>query len=109
MHRAGCVRLLDEPERFVAVNWQPEAGTNFPAQIYIECDDKPGMLGEITTAIARFQVNIREGNFKPSTKTTIDDTATDYFTLDVSGVDQLREVIEAVKSLKGVEKVDRKI
>lgn len=109
VHRAECVRLLDEPERFVAVNWLPEAGTNFPAQIYVECDDKPGMLGEITTAIAKFQVNIREGNFKPSTKTTIDDTATDYFTLDVSGVDQLREVMEAVKSLKGVEKVDRKI
>ncbi len=109
VHRAECVRLLDEPERFVAVNWQQEAGTNFPAQIYVECDDKPGMLGEITTAIAKFQVNIREGNFKPSTKTTIDDTATDYFTLDVSGVDQLREVMEAVKSLKGVEKVDRKI
>ena len=109
VHRADCVRLLDEPERFVSVNWQPEAGTNFPAQIYIECHDKPGMLGEITTAIAKFQVNIREGNFKPSTKTTIDDTATDYFTLDVSGVDQLREVMDAVKSLKGVEKVDRKI
>ena len=108
VHRAECVRLLDEPERFVSVNWQPEAGTNFPAQIYVECDDKPGMLGEITTAIAKFQVNIREGNFKPSTKTTIDDTATDYFTLDVSGVDQLRQVMEAVKSLKGVEKVDRK-
>ncbi|MYI94081.1 bifunctional (p)ppGpp synthetase/guanosine-3',5'-bis(diphosphate) 3'-pyrophosphohydrolase [Candidatus Poribacteria bacterium] len=109
VHRADCLRLLDEPERFVSVNWQPEEGTNFPAQIYIECHDKPGMLGEITTAIAKFHVNIREGNFKPSTKTTIDDTATDYFTLDVSGVDQLREVMDAVKSLKGVERVDRKI
>ena len=109
VHRADCVRLLDEPERFVSVNWQPEEGTNFPAQIYIECHDKPGMLGEITTAIAKFHVNIREGNFKPSTKTTIDDTATDYFTLDVSGVEQLREVMDAVKSLKGVERVDRKI
>lgn len=109
VHRSDCVRLLDEPERFVSVNWQPEEGTNFPAQIYIECHDKPGMLGEITTAIAKFHVNIREGNFKPSTKTTIDDTATDYFTLDVSGVEQLREVMDAVKSLKGVERVDRKI
>ncbi len=109
VHRSDCLRLLDEPERFVSVNWQPEEGTNFPAQIYIECHDKPGMLGEITTAIAKFHVNIREGNFKPSTKTTIDDTATDYFTLDVSGVDQLREVMDAVKSLNGVERVDRKI
>lgn len=108
VHRTGCLRLLDEPERFYALNWQPEDGKIYPAQIYVECDDKPGMLGEITTAIAKFQVNIREGNFKSSTKTTIDDTATDYFTLDVTGVSQLREVMNAVKRLKGVERVDRK-
>lgn len=108
VHRTECLRLLDEPERFFALNWQPEDGKNYPAQIYVECDDKPGMLGEITTAIARLQVNIREGNFKSSTKTTIDDTATDYFTLDVTGVSQLKEVMDAVKRLKGVEKVDRK-
>ena len=109
VHRVGCVRLLDEPERFVAVNWQAVEGTNYPAQIFIECDDKPGMLGEITTAIAKFQVNIREGNFRASTVTRIDDTAADYFTLDVSGVEQLKEVMDAVKSLKGVESVVRKM
>ncbi len=109
VHRVGCVRLLDEPERFIAVNLQPVEGTNYPAQIFVECHDKPGMLGEITTAIAKFQVNIREGNFKASTVTRIDDTAADYFTLDVTGVDQLKEVMNAVKSLKGVESVVRKM
>ena len=109
VHRVGCVRLLDEPERFITVNLQPVEGTNYPAQIFVECDDKPGMLGEITTAIAKFQVNIREGNFRASTVTRIDDTAADYFTLDVTGVEQLREVMDAVKSLKGVESVVRKM
>jgi GTP pyrophosphokinase len=109
VHRVGCIRLLDEPERFVAVNLQAVEGTNYPAQIFVECDDKPGMLGKITTAIAKFQVNIREGNFKASTVTRIDDTAADYFTLDVTGVEQLKEVMNAVKSLKGVESVVRKM
>lgn len=109
VHRVGCVRLLDEPERFIAVNLQPVEGTNYPAQIFVECHDKPGMLGEITTAIAKFQVNIREGNFRASTVTRIDDTAADYFTLDVTGVEQLKEVMNAIKSLKGVESVVRKM
>lgn len=109
VHRVGCVRLLDEPERFIAVNLQPVEGTNYPAQIFVECHDKPGMLGEITTAIAKFQVNIREGNFRASTVTRIDDTAADYFTLDVTGVKQLKQVMDAVKSLKGVESVVRKM
>ncbi|MYF98310.1 bifunctional (p)ppGpp synthetase/guanosine-3',5'-bis(diphosphate) 3'-pyrophosphohydrolase [Candidatus Poribacteria bacterium] len=109
VHRTGCARLLDEPERFVALNMTAEEGVIYPAQIFVECHDKPGMLGEITTAIARFQVNIREGNFKASTVTRIDDTAADYFTLDVTGIEQLREVMEAIRGLKGVERVVRKM
>ena len=110
VHRAGCTRLLDEPERFIALrNWQAEEGITYPAQIFIECSDKPGMLREITTAIAKFQVNIREGSFKPSTITRINDTATDYFILDVTGVAQLEEVMNAIKQLKGVQSVIRKI
>lgn len=109
VHQSGCARLLDEPERFLSVNWLVEEGTNYPAQIFIECDDKPGMLREITTAIAQYHVNIREGNFKASTVTTIDDTAADYFTLDVTGVEQLKKVMDAIKQLKGVVSVVRKM
>ncbi len=109
VHRVECARLLDEPERFVAVNWHVVEGTNYPAQIFVECHDKPGMLGEITTAIAKSHVNIREGNFKASDITRIDDTAADYFTLDVTGVEQLKEVMDVVKSLKGVQSVVRKM
>lgn len=109
VHRSGCVRLLDEPERFVSVNWLTEEGKNYPAQIFIECDDKPGMLREITTAIAHYHVNIREGNFKASTVTTIDDIAADYFTLDVNGVEQLKKVMGAIKQLKGVVSVERRM
>ncbi len=109
VHRTGCVRLLDEPERFVSLNMVAEESVIYPAQIFVECHDKPGMLGEITTAIAKFQVNIREGNFKASTVTRIDDTAADYFTLDVTGIEQLREVMEAIRELKGVERVVRKM
>ncbi len=109
VHRTGCARLLDEPERFVSLNMVAEEGVIYPAQIFVECHDKPGMLKEITAAIARFQVNIREGNFKASTVTRIDDTAADYFTLDVTGIEQLREVMEAIRGLKGVERVVRKM
>ena len=107
VHRDGCLRLLDEPERFLTVDWKPVEGKNYPAQIFIECDDKPGMLNEITNVIRQFHVNIRAGEFKPSTVTRIDDTAADYFTLDVTGVEQLKKVMDAIKSLKGVESVVR--
>ncbi len=109
VHRTGCVRLLDEPERFIAVNLYAEEGVIYPAQIYVECDDKPGMLGEITTSIARFQVNIRSGNFNASNKTTINDSANDYFTLEVTGINQLKEVMDTIRGLDGVDRVVRKM
>ena len=110
VHRSGCIRILDEPERLLAVKWSeksPSENGNHPPAIYpvkiiVECDDQPGMLGEITTAIAQYKVNIRCGNFQPST-IHLDATAADNLTIDVTGVEQLDKVMEAIRQLKGVQ------
>ena len=58
------------------------------------------MLGEITTAIAKYKVNIRSGTFQPSME-RLDATASDYLTIDVTGAEQLEEVMQAIRRLKG--------
>lgn len=116
VHRAGCIRVLDEPERLLSVTWFEksfaENGNHppdiYPVKIFVECSDRPGMLGEITTSIAKYKVNIRDGNFKPSTE-RLDATASDYFTIDVTGAEQLEEVMQAIRRLKGVQRVTRKV
>ena len=116
VHRAGCIRILDEPERLLSVKWleKPFAANGnrppdiYPVKIFVECSDRPGMLGEITTAIAKYKVNIRSGAFQPSTE-RLDATASDYFTIDVTGAEQLEEVMQAIRRLKGVQRVSRKI
>lgn len=115
VHRAGCIRVLDEPERLLSVSWleksTAENGNHppdiYPVKIFVECSDRPGMLGEITTAIAKYKVNIRSGTFQPSTE-RLDATASDYFTIDVTGAVQLEEVMQAIRYLKGVQRVTRK-
>ena len=115
VHRAGCIRVLDEPERLLSVTWlekSPAENGNYPPDIYpvkifVECSDRPGMLGEITTAIAKYKVNIRSGNFQPSIE-RLEATASDYFTIDVTGAGQLEEVMQAIRRLKGVQRVTRK-
>ena len=110
VHRSGCIRILDEPERLLAVKWSekpPSENGNHPPAIYpvkilVECDDQPGMLGEITTVIAQYKVNIRCGNFQPST-IHLDATAADNLTIDVTGAEQLDKVMEAIRQLKGVQ------
>ena len=116
VHRASCIRLLDEPERILSVKWlkkSPSENANhspdiFPVKIFVECNDRPGMLGEITTAIAKYKINIRSGTFQPSTE-RLDATAADYFTIDVTGAEQLEEVMQAIRRLEGVQRVTRKI
>ncbi len=113
VHRTGCVRLLDEPERQLNVKWPEKQNGNhrrdiYPAQISVECNDRPGMLGEITTVIAQCKVNIRCGTFQPSAVTRANDAAQDLLTLDVTGTTQLAEVMQALRHLKGVQRVKRK-
>ena len=114
VHRSGCARILDEPERLLAVKWteKPSAENEnqppdvHPVKILVECSDRPGMLGEITTAIAKYKVNIRSGNFQPST-VHLDPTASDNLTIDVTGAEQLNKVMQGILQLKGVQRVTR--
>ena len=114
VHRAGCIRILEEPERLLAVKWLEKSMSEnedhppdvYPVKILVECSDRPGMLGEITTAIAQYKVNIRCGTFQPST-VHLDATAADNLTIDVTGAEQLDKVMEAIRQLKGVQRVIR--
>ena len=114
VHRTGCIRILDEPERLLVVKW-PEKPLSengnlppdiYPVKILVECSDRPGMLGEITTAIAQYKVNIRCGTFQPSA-VHLDATASDNLTIDVTGAEQLDKVMQAIRQLKGVQHVTR--
>ena len=114
VHRNGCIRMLDEPERLLTVKWlekpASEDGNNpppiYPVKILVECSDRPGMLGAITTAIAKYKVNIRSGSFQPSAA-HLDPTASDNLTIDVTGAQQLNKVMQAIQQLKGVLRVIR--
>ena len=114
VHRSGCIRILDEPERLLTVQWNEKPSSDngtpplpvYPVKILVECSDRPGMLGEITTAIAQYKVNIRSGKFEPSA-VYHDAEASDSLTIDVTGAEQLDEVLQAIRGLKGVQRVTR--
>ena len=114
IHRTGCIRILDEPERLLVVKWLDKQDSKhgnqppdiYPVKILVECSDHPGMLREITTAIAQYKVNIRSGTFQPSAE-RLNPTAADNLTIDVTGAEQLDEVMQAIRQLKGVQRVVR--
>ena len=105
IHRADCLRIINEPERIVHVEWKPIEQITYPASIAVECDDRPGMLGEIATLIAQYKVNIVQGNLGSTARS--DGTAHDRLTLAVNGIEQLEAVMESIRYLKGVRTVTR--
>ena len=112
VHRDGCIRIVNDPERLVGIKFVEKSTSEngdhppevYPVKIFVECSDRRGMLGEITTAIGQCGVNIRSGNFQPP---TVPLDATDNLTIEVTGAEQLDKVLEAIRKLKGVQRVIR--
>ena len=77
---------------------------SIPLKFSLNAVTDPACLGEITTAIAQYKVNIRSGTFQPSA-VHLDAEASDNLTIDVTGAEQLDEVIQAIRGLKGVLRV----
>jgi GTP pyrophosphokinase len=110
IHKENCPRIVNEVERIVQVEWESVDQVTYPAEIFLECDDRPGMLGEIATSIAQCRVNIMKGNIGTTPpKTLRNGIACDRLTLQVTGVEQLADVMEAIRRIKGVRRVSREL
>lgn len=103
VHKADCPRIINEPERIVDIEWTPVENLTYPAPILVECDNRPGVLAEITTLIAQYKVNIDTiGSHRLNRE-----TGYDQFTLEVNGIEQLEAIMESIRYLKGVRSVTR--
>lgn len=108
IHTQDCpvlARFEDEPERWLAVDWNPEImhGQNLPARIKITLEDKAAAMPELMTLLTQQKVVI-------STLNTLTRSGgwTDLL-LDVEVADkaQLDSVIQALRANPLVAKVDR--
>ncbi|MDE0506731.1 MAG: bifunctional (p)ppGpp synthetase/guanosine-3',5'-bis(diphosphate) 3'-pyrophosphohydrolase, partial [Candidatus Poribacteria bacterium] len=108
IHKEDCLRLANEPERIVHVEWKSADQVTYMARISVECEDAPGMIGEIGIAVARCGVNIQAGSFGAgSGRRGIDGRVSNLLTLEVTGVEQLEEVMGKILLLDGVRRVRR--
>ncbi len=108
IHKEDCVRLTNEPERLVHVEWKSADQVTYMARIAVECEDAPGMIGEIGSTVAQCGVNIQAGSFGAgSGRRGVDGRVSNLLTLEVTGVEQLEEVMGKILPLKGVRRVRR--
>jgi len=104
VHTVDCPNVVHlEPERMVDMFWEGDPQKSFPAKVRIICQNVPGVLGEISSLMAREQMNIDSGTIhsRPDRKTEI------IFQVEVRDSAHLYGVIEKISKLGSVGEVLR--
>ena len=107
VHAINCpnvVNLLYEPERRIDVEWAHDEGTpsSYPVKLTVFCDDRFGMLKQITAVISDAKTNIRDVQVRSSnTQANVD------VILDIADLKHLENIINGVRKIPGVHDVQR--
>jgi len=107
VHAVNCpnvVNLLYEPERRIDVEWARDEDTpgSYPVKITVFCDDRFGMLKQITSVISDTKTNIRNIEARTSNGQGNIDVI-----MDISDLKHLENIINGVRKIPGVHDVQR--
>ena len=107
VHAVKCsnvTNLMYEPERRIDVAWASDAGeaAAYPVRLSILCDDRFGMLKQITTVIGDARANIRNIQSKSS-----DTQATVEVLLDIEDLAHLEQIVAGLRKIPGLHEVQR--
>ena len=103
VHTKNCpyIKKMDA-ERIVNVEWNVREEYNYPVHIKVVCDDLKGILTEVSSVISSFDINISYAQIE-----TIDMVATCNFVIDINNLQQLNQVLSAIRQLKFVKSIER--
>ena len=106
VHRIDCPNTFPnrvDAERRVAVEWDAGLGETFPVRLLVYGQDRPSLLADIAKAIAAIPVNIRTAGMASE-----DRTVRGVFVVEVPNIQKLNEVMNAIRRLPGVTRVERR-
>jgi len=107
VHSVNCpnvTNLLYEPERKIDVEWARDDSTPtaYPVKLTVFCDDRFGMLKNITGVIGDAKSNIRNISAR-----TANSQASVEVVLDISDLKHLEQIIVGLRKIAGVHDVQR--
>src|SRR5438270_5154853 len=107
VHALNCpnvVNLMYEPERRIDVEWGRDESTptSYPVKLTVFCDDRFGMLKQITAVISDTKTNIRNIDAR-----TANGQANIDIVLDIADLKHLENIIAGVRKIPGVHDVQR--
>ena len=107
VHAVDCpnvLNLLYEPERKIEVEWAHDDSTpsSYPVKITVFCDDRFGMLKQISSVISDAKTNIRNVEAR-----TYNGRGNIDVILDIVDLKHLEDIISGVRKIPGVYDVQR--
>lgn len=109
VHRTDCPNVLsnnpDEQCRLIEVSWDITTDAVYKVNIVINASDRPGMMADIMQVTSEAKLNINALNCRT------DKHKNAYITmgLDISNLEQLDNIMNKIKRMKGVYSVERQI
>jgi GTP pyrophosphokinase len=104
IHTADCPFVTEsDPERRIDVTWAKGKSAALPVKLRVFCMDEKGILANMTMAITNAEANIVSAQIK----STIDKRGENIFELNVTDLNHLNKVMNALLKVKGVIKVER--
>jgi GTP pyrophosphokinase len=112
VHARSCPNvqnLLYESDRRIAVEWAraaedaPGRKLTYPVKLTVFCDDRTGMLKELTAVISDENTNIRTVDSKPG----LNDDAIVEFVVEAEDVRHLTRLVQGLRRVPGVRDVQR--
>ena len=94
-----------QPERRIDVTWARDAGeapAAYPVRLLISCDDRFGMLKQITTIIGDARANIRNIEAR-----TANAQGSVEVLLDIADLAHLEQIIAGLRKISGLHDVQR--
>jgi guanosine-3',5'-bis(diphosphate) 3'-pyrophosphohydrolase len=107
VHSINCpnvMNLMYEPERRIEVEWGKEDGSpvSFPVKLTVFCEDRFGMLKQITAVISDSKTNIRNiGARTENGQANVD------IVIEIEDLKHLETIIQGVRKIPGVHDVQR--
>jgi GTP pyrophosphokinase len=112
VHSRACpnvTNLMYEPDRRINVTWaRPSASVSgpanatYPVKLTVVCDDRAGMLKQVTAAISDDNTNIRHMDVR-----TDDTRASLDITIDIEDVKHLERIVSGIRRIPGIIDVQR--
>ena len=109
IHKRDCpnvpksIPLASEPERWISAHWEGPTSAQFKSTLAIVSVDRVGLLADVSGKLAEMRVMIHS----LSTRELKNGLCAITITITVNGAEHLRSVMDKLRTVRGVERIER--